>query len=142
MHILDLLSNIKRNTVFIAPANHYGSGPDDFKLTVKIEVCAKAFARAKKAGWNPQRKVSEAVNRRVADKLGINSVCYLQHHKDVKRARNGVKTFNISYFISADVAHRLGLKTGSRYHSFDLDTHQAESSNLIKVDFVAKRRVS
>jgi len=129
----------------IEPSRHFGATDQDaYCLKVRVRYDNNWFSKMRQKKKSPISATIVDVKNRVYGATGVASMPRVQHHRDWRRAKNGVKTVEISFYLSRAEAERLGVGDGWYGHRVDLSERAASmgDSNVVRVDFVNKRRVS
>ena len=130
---------------YVSRSKHFSATDQDaYCLTVSVRYDNAWFSKMRQKKKNPIRATIVDIKNRVYDATGIASMPRVQNERDWKRARSGVKTIRIEFYMSRAEAERLGVGDGWAGHRVDLSERAASmgDSNVVKVDFVNKRRVS
>lgn len=130
---------IKNVTIIIQKSNLIG-GNDEFRLTARVDIDAKLWAKWKRKG-NPLDNCIVDVKNLVYRSLDFGMPCPTVDLN--MRASQGIKTIEFTeYFNDAEIVKRLGGDPDNfcLFYSFDLSEYL--NRNVIKVDFAAKKRVA
>lgn len=115
----------------IQRASHYGAqGNEEFCLKVDVGLDAKECNRLKKKRVNITHQYIVSLKNIVFDALNLRS---LPHVGTIGRARNGIKTVQVTFYMSRDEASRIGADVSKwcLYHNVDLESHIENNKNAL-----------
>ena len=133
---------IKHYDATIQRSKHYAATTKDaYALVVTVNFDATWFAKTSKK-TNPVNVTIGQIRDRVREVTGISSTAYVQNRKDWSRARRGIKSIKVTFYMDVTTARGLGVKTNDYLTWVPVDLNEVIPKNVIRVDFINKRKVS